>query len=753
MRILFYTPFNLRSRDTESLMEAFIKQKHEVFLLTQTEKGVYHEKCTSLGVKSHAYSVDKKFKFLFVLKHLIYLIKFSRNNKIEIIYAHLENASMIAVLAQYFIKARVISCRHVTEEPHLLKSNNYLSQIKLVNKLSKMIIVVSQQCKDFMINIEHVNPSKIKVINLAYNFSLYEPINPEKVNFININNNGSVLKFIMASRFIGNKKPFVALELIKKLKEEGLSVKMILLGAGPLEKEIKNWISLNHLENEISLPGYVDNVLDYFAASDIMLIPSVTESSSVVLKEAGLAKITAITCKKVGDAESYLNNENVFFVEKDNFIEEAKKIALECVSKPDKLKAMGENLNKKILERFSIENNIAHYNDINSHKKNTIEISPRIAFVSSHIHTSLQFEWYEEELNKQNIYNIHIIINTLENEVPLLHTELLKLGIKSYLLNYKNRLSLIKLFFAIRKILKENQINVVHTTLPYGNLIGQLAALSLGIKARLTTCENASWAFDYNSHKQKIIDKFTFWSSKKVVSVADTANDFLLNTWKINPSDLVQINHSLKFIEYESVTTERINKIKSDLNIKPEDFTIGMIARTEFWKGHQYAVEAMAEVVKLYPTIKLLICGSVGFDHQKLLDLISKYKLENNVKFIGFVNDTIAFLKTIKIQIHIPINKYVENCGISIIEGMAAKTPQLLTLSGYSFQSAKHLKNAYVVDYCNSKEVEKGIIYLYKNYDKALLLGEQAYKDALEQYTTKVKFNKHMNVYNEILNN
>lgn len=643
MRILFYTPFNLRSRDTESLMQAFINQTHGVFLLTQTEMGSYHKKFSSYGVKTFCYLMDKKNKYLFILKHLISLIRFSGKN------------------------------------------------------------------------------------------------------------NGEVLKFIMDSRFIDNKKPFTALELIKKLKEDGLKVRLIILESGALEKEIKNWISQNNLENEISLIGYVDNVLDYFAASDILLVPSITESSSTVLKEAGLAKITSIICKNVGDAESFLTNEEVFYVNKENFIEEAVNIALKYSSKPEILKAMWQNLHKKVLERFSIDNNISNYDDINSTKKN--ELTPRVAFVSSHIHTSLQFEWFEEELAKQNIYNIHIIINTLENEIPLLHIELQKLGIKSYLLNYKNRLSFFSLLFSVRKILKENKINVVHTTLPYGNLIGQLAALSLGIKARITTCENASWAFDYNSPKQKIIDRFTFWSSKKVISVADTANDFLLNTWKIKTSDLVQINHSLKFIEYESVTSDRVNKIKTELNMKPEDFTMGMIARTEFWKGHQYAVEAMAEVVKLYPNIKLLICGSIGFDHQKLLDLISKHKLENNVKFIGFVNDTVAFLKAIKIQIHIPINKYVENCGISIIEGMAAKTPQLLTLSGYSYQSAKHLKNSYVVDYCSSKEVAQGIIYLYTNYDKAIALGEQAYNDALEQYTTKVKFIKHMQVYNEILNN
>ena len=31
--------------------------------------------------------------------------------------------------------------------------------------------------------------------------------------------------------------------------------------------------------------------------------------------------------------------------------------------------------------------------------------------------------------------------------------------------------------------------------------------------------------------------------------------------------------------------------------------------------------------------------------------------------------------------------------------------------------------------------------------------GRGSCYDALEQYTTKVKFNKHMQVYNEILNN
>lgn len=349
------------------------------------------------------------------------------------------------------------------------------------------------------------------------------------------------------------------------------------------------------------------------------------------------------------------------------------------------------------------------------------------------------------------MYNVHIIINTMKDGQPLLAADLERLGIPCHVFNYTSTLSLIGILFKIRRLLKQHNINVVHTTLPYGNLVGQLAGILAGVSARVTTCENASWAYDYKSRKQWLIDKFTFSATKKVISVADTANDFLLNTWKIEPGNLVQINHALKFSDYETVSPERINALKEKLGITSTDFIIGMISRTEFWKGHPYAVEAMAQLVKRHPNMKLLICGSVGFDHQKLLDLIAGQQLQDHVKFIGFVSDPVAFLKLIKVQVHVPINKYVENCGISIIEGMAAKTPQLLTLSGYSFQSAKHLQNAYVVDYCNAKEIETGLDYLYENYQNAVALGEQAHRDALQQYTIGLKYEKHMNLYHSLL--
>ncbi|MCC6370401.1 MAG: glycosyltransferase family 4 protein [Bacteroidia bacterium] len=375
----------------------------------------------------------------------------------------------------------------------------------------------------------------------------------------------------------------------------------------------------------------------------------------------------------------------------------------------------------------------------------------RLAIVSSHIDKSLQFEWFEEELQKRNIFHIHIIINELPYE-PFLAEDLRKFKVPVYVFENKGRFSLLNHVFKVKALFKEHGINVVHTTLPHGNLVGQLAAILSGIKARITTCENVSWAFDFGSKKQMLIDKFTFKVSKKVIFVADSAKEFADSHWKINPDKIHTIYHGLKQSSYENITSERIEKLKKQLEIAPGDFIVGMIARMEFWKGHEYAINAMKNVIVKAPNVKLMIFGSQGSDYEKVMKQIKDLELQNHVFFKGFIDDPIALFQLFDVHLHVPINKYVENCGISIIEGMIAERPQILTLSGYAAQSAKNNSNALVVDYCNSKEIEEAILSYYKQPELRHKLSAQAKKDALASYSNEVKVNRHLEIYSSLIN-
>ena len=161
MNVLFYTPFNSRSRDTESVMQAFVSDGHTVFLLTQTQQGPYHEECRKLGVQVYSKLLTKSNPIVYFLRHSIYLFRFIKEYKIDIVYAHLETAALPAVLIQPFVKAKVVACRHIVDEAYLFKNKNFILLNKIVYRLARQVIKVSVRSKDFMINTEKTNSPKI----------------------------------------------------------------------------------------------------------------------------------------------------------------------------------------------------------------------------------------------------------------------------------------------------------------------------------------------------------------------------------------------------------------------------------------------------------------------------------------------------------------------------------------------------------------------------------------------------------------
>ena len=371
-----------------------------------------------------------------------------------------------------------------------------------------------------------------------------------------------------------------------------------------------------------------------------------------------------------------------------------------------------------------------------------------IAFVTSHLIKSLQWLWFAEELKNRDINQVHIIINETK---PVLIDELNEAGICAYYLVHKNFWSHFINFVKTIKIYKKHNINLVHTSLPYGNLIGLLSAFFTGIKARLTTCENVSWAHDFRHNKQLIVDKLTFFLSQKIIVTTDSAEEYMHLHWSYTKPKLQVIYHSVKISAYENVSLQRQNRLRDRFKIFEGDFIVGMVARLEYWKGHQYAVEAISVLIKEIPSIRLKIFGSGGSG-----ELALKKQLENNpllqkhVEWCGFVEDPIALYKLFDVHLHVPINKYIETGGITILEGMASQCAQVLTLSGYSNQTAIDHENALVVDYENSEEIAQALKALFLNKDLRQTIALNASIKVRAEFGNDVKAEKHFVLYKDL---
>jgi L-malate glycosyltransferase len=235
---------------------------------------------------------------------------------------------------------------------------------KLTNRLAKKIIVVSQRSLHYMVNVEKVPERKLLHINLAYDFSLYKIPDAKVVKQVRDKyNNGTLL--VTACRLTKFKRPELSIQVLKKLRDIGIEAHLVILGTGEMLEELRRQIEMNGLSDSVSLVGHVNNPLDYIAAADFILHPSVLESSCVVIKEAGLVHKPVIVCRNIGDFDDYIvSGYNGFLVDKSCYAEEALNIINTQAKDQSKRLEMGRRLESEVYRLFDIKNVSLNYRPI-----------------------------------------------------------------------------------------------------------------------------------------------------------------------------------------------------------------------------------------------------------------------------------------------------------------------------------------------------------------------------------------------------
>jgi glycosyltransferase involved in cell wall biosynthesis len=162
-------------------------------------------------------------------------------------------------------------------------------------KRAKKIIAVSEHTrqlalKHYSVNVEVV-PNGADIKHLA----------PSEIKV------NTPPRLIFAGRFVTQKNPFAIIQVLSQLKDLNWTCSM--LGDGPLFEDVKHEIEKAGMSERFDLPGWVtpDTVLEYFAKSDILFMPSLSEGLPVVGVQA-LATGLAIVASKIGGFLDLVDN-------------------------------------------------------------------------------------------------------------------------------------------------------------------------------------------------------------------------------------------------------------------------------------------------------------------------------------------------------------------------------------------------------------------------------------------------------------
>jgi glycosyltransferase involved in cell wall biosynthesis len=169
-------------------------------------------------------------------------------------------------------------------------------------------------------------------------------------------------RLIFAGRFVPQKNPFAIIQTLSQLKDLNWTCSM--LGDGPLLEDVKREIEKAGMSERFDLPGWVtpDTVLEHFAKSDILFMPSLSEGLPVVGVQA-LATGLAIVASKIGGFLDLVDNEKNGYLIDVQDIPAFSRALRELISNPAVLFRFREASVEKSYE-FDIQKVVDQYQSI-----------------------------------------------------------------------------------------------------------------------------------------------------------------------------------------------------------------------------------------------------------------------------------------------------------------------------------------------------------------------------------------------------
>ena len=179
------------------------------------------------------------------------------------------------------------------------------------------------------------------------------------------------------------------------------------------------------------------------------------------------------------------------------------------------------------------------------------------------------------------------------------------------------------------------------------------------------------------------------------------------------------------------------------------------MARLEKRKGHFFIIQAIKKLLPKFPNLKYIIAGS-GSELNKLKKIVNNDNLNNNIIFVGSVNDEekkFLFEKSnlmIMPTLDESKKRSIEGFGISYLEAAFFGVPSIASNIGGTPEAVIHESTGLIIK--NIDDLYLKILSLLNNQKKLDLLSREAQKRAINEFDWKITTNKYLSLLNKIVN-
>lgn len=225
-------------------------------------------------------------------------------------------------------------------------------------------------------------------------------------------------------------------------------------------------------------------------------------------------------------------------------------------------------------------------------------------------------------------------------------------------------------YFAIKRVLREYQPDVVHTHSAKAGILGRLAAWSMNVPAIVHTVHGAPF-YPFQPWLTRTFyracEKYAASRCHALISVADAMTDQLVAAGVAPREKFTTISSGMDVEPFLHANEHRA-RMRKELGFADDDIVVGKIARLFELKGHDDVIAAAQQVVAVNPHVRFLFIGD-GIFRKDLDRQIAVANLQRHFVFTGLVPPSTIpqYVGAMDLLVH-----------ASLREGLARALPQAL---------------------------------------------------------------------------
>lgn len=341
------------------LIESSDKDRFDFFVCCLSQDGILAEELERNKIPVIALNKQSGFN----LRISFALAKIIKDKKIDILHTHSQRPRFYGALTKLLVpNVKIVHTQH-GYDPKRYRS---LLLSRFAASFIDQIVLVSKALYDFALLVEKTNKDKLMVIYNGINLKKFTIVINQKQKeelkkSLGISLGDYVIGTVGRLEEVKNHK--LLIRVFSQISLGKKNVKLLIVGGGPLFKELKDYANQQEVVDKVILTGARHDVEQLLDIIDVFALSSLSEGTSLVVLEA-MAKGLPVVATDVGGVRELVSNiDNGFLVsltDEDSFVRGIN----DLLNDQELYRKVSVTNSKKASLEFGIKNTAIKYEEV-----------------------------------------------------------------------------------------------------------------------------------------------------------------------------------------------------------------------------------------------------------------------------------------------------------------------------------------------------------------------------------------------------